>query len=420
MQESEYNKLDEIFKNGTDMYTPSNNEDAWQLVSDRLDKRDRLKKVMFWLWGIVLVMILGIVSYVSLDQEINEVDIAAELSEEDRSVDQDEEYPIEMSTELASQKTNESSESNLNVTTENIETIVRNREASVRNIVKENKYANLSEINNDVEYFAEARNLVSNKTFTTKINYTESMRKKEVSALSKLDNFKFKNIEVAHTDVNSLKVVPIIYQENAAQKDSRYFISGFVAPEWSSVGMFSEAKAGWKVGTSIGLPLSEHTELSIGVSLAKKLYKGSGSSYDMTGGWVDNVIPMNMESKCYIAEIPLSLTYYKNGRSENGLFVEGGLSSYFISSEWYGFNYSEAGEDILLRNGNEPVREVVQDNENKHLIGVGNFSIGYQYRLSSGTHIQMAPYIQIPFTGIGSGQVSLYSTGVKIGFKFSR
>ena len=84
-----------------------------------------------------------------------------------------------------------------------------------------------------------------------------------------------------------------------------------------------------------------------------------------------------------------------------------------LHSEWYGFDYN----DLLIR----PVDyvEVTKEDENKHLVGVGRVSFGYQKVLSDKTTIQVAPYLQFPLTGIGAGRVNLYSSGLQLAVKFN-
>jgi len=121
-----------------------------------------------------------------------------------------------------------------------------------------------------------------------------------------------------------------------------------------------------------------------------------------------------MDAKCDVIEIPIGLSYYANGYRNSGFFADLGVSSYMLHSEWYGFEY-----DQPLVSRPERYKEVTEEDENTHLVGVGRFAIGYQKVLSNKTSLQIAPYLQFPLTGIGAGQVNLYSSGVQIAVKFN-
>ena len=122
---------------------------------------------------------------------------------------------------------------------------------------------------------------------------------------------------------------------------------------------------------------------------------------------------MRMDAKCDVIEIPVGLAYYINGFRNSGFFTDLGISSYMLHSEWYGFDY----DDALVR---PPIyTDVVVEDENSHLVGVGRFAIGYQKVFSDKTSLQIAPYLQFPLTGIGAGQVNLYSSGVQVAVKFN-
>ena len=111
-------------------------------------------------------------------------------------------------------------------------------------------------------------------------------------------------------------------------------------------------------------------------------------------------------------EVPLNIRYYHNGSTENGIFYDVGISNYMIHSEWYGFTYDNA---LVLPNS---IAEVQENNENKHLVGVGSVSIGYQHALGNRFYMQLSPYLQFPLTGIGAGKANLYSSGIQFAIKF--
>ena len=133
----------------------------------------------------------------------------------------------------------------------------------------------------------------------------------------------------------------------------------------------------------------------------------------MEGGWFNDIEPERMDAKCDVIEIPVAFTYYLNGFRNSGFFADLGINSYMLHSEWYGFEYDTA---LVIP---DRYKDVNKEDEISHLIGVGRVAVGYQKVLSNKTTVQVAPYLQFPLTGIGAGQVNLYSSGVQLAVKFN-
>ena len=90
-----------------------------------------------------------------------------------------------------------------------------------------------------------------------------------------------------------------------------------------------------------------------------------------------------------------------------------------MNQEGYDLYFSDpdrqADPDVLKR--------ISSDNEatkQQHYFGIGTLSFGYQKYINRNTSIQIEPYLQIPFTGIGLGQVDLISTGVQVKIAFRK
>jgi len=134
----------------------------------------------------------------------------------------------------------------------------------------------------------------------------------------------------------------------------RLSFSLFTAPEWSSVGMDGPRVLGYKYGAKIGCRLNKHLELGIELFLSQKKFNGTGAQFAISDGWIDDIMPMIMDTKCNIIEISLDLNYHFSGVGNTG-FVRGvGLRSFMLHSEWYGFEYdpNQDNNPNLLRDKN--------------------------------------------------------------------
>lgn len=206
----------------------------------------------------------------------------------------------------------------------------------------------------------------------------------------------------------------------AAKSASPLSVTLNANPEWSSSKVLSSATRGWRIGGSINYDLNQHWQLNAGIAYSKKMYKGAGHTFVKESGWMEDISPDVIDGKCYVIDIPVSATYCFNSTQQNGWYLQAGMSSYIINSEWYGFTYSQNSISQLNAKGLIPLDEItINDNKNNHWVGVGTFAIGYQKRLNDHLRINIAPYMSVPLTGIGEGQLKLYSTGIRLGFSIN-
>lgn len=416
------NELDAIFREGAEKHEYKYNEESWKKMSQKLDKRDRKNRIiMIWI-SMLSVLLLGflylVTSHYIADSNITEPQAR---HSSDASAGEFLDHNIEPSVVIDnySNPSREEALSTIKTYDYNISTA---------------KVANMGATSNTssyaVETISQLPGMTSSKTVihspTDNLSTIATEADKEVEALLAKNN---RNDNITSTistlslqvvpDSRILLVNPIALVDNEDSKRSvKINTTLYAASEWSSVGLFNRPKSGWKLGFDVGFTLGNKIELLTGVGYSKKIYNSPATEYQIVEGWTADVVPETMDSKCYIIDIPFTTRYYQKGTNENSWFAELGVSSYLMNSEWYGFNYSDQGMKDLLMSGNEPM-EVIEKNKNKHFVGVGNIAIGYQVKTSEHTFLQIAPYVQIPLTGIGAGHVDLHSTGVKLAYKIA-
>lgn len=435
------NDLDAIFREGADSQEYTYNEAAWTDMSARLDERDRRKKYGIAITTILLLVALG----GAVLQSIQSTEIQADLPTTDTStsaikgtdnnsltapqapnVDGSTTVSTTVSTAAtasntaaASTRTTAQTASSINTSaaaqaTAPVTNTDRVADNSVQQPVQPAAEASTSSHALGTDYVTTAITAAASTVAATK----DDASSRDLASIDQLQAAQ-QRLAPATRAVDNTKTATVPAAALLAT-NSKYFFTMHGAPEWSATQMLRSGKRGWRLGATAGIGLGQHIELYTGFSLSKKVYEGGGADYDMAGGWIDDIMPMTMDAKCYIADLPLGATYYFNGRNEDGFFVDAGVSSYFISSEWYGFDYTSSDYALFASNGIEPVMEVTEQNQSRHFVGVGNLSFGYQKTLASGIHIQVAPYTQIPLTGIGSGKVKLHSSGLRLAMKFSK
>src|SRR3546814_6839434 len=112
---------------------------------------------------------------------------------------------------------------------------------------------------------------------------------------------------------------------------------------------------------------------------------------------------MNIAAECDVIDIPLNLRYTLFQKGHNRVSVHAGLSSYLMLREHYRYEF-----------GADAPRDYDYRNENQHFMGVGNAGIMLERSLGSGVSLGLKPFVKVPLTGIGHGDVRLVSAGAAI------
>jgi len=175
----------------------------------------------------------------------------------------------------------------------------------------------------------------------------------------------------------------------------------------SSVGM---ARARYGVGFAFAV--TDQIAFGSGANINNLCYITDGDGYRTKSlGWFGGASPSRIEAQCKVLEIPLEMTYFWKGNRESGFFFRGGMLNYLMLKEDYGFSYvdSEVPPNINVLSLRKEWKEV---NTNQHFMGVAQLTLGYQFSLSPKTQLQVEGYVHSPLTGIGHGEVKVWSFGV--------
>lgn len=190
---------------------------------------------------------------------------------------------------------------------------------------------------------------------------------------------------------------------------SRFSLNLSFGPDVSAVGVDNPGKVDMLYGVGVGYALSKRLTIRTGFFAVSKIYTADSSDYK-------TAYPIHklnkIDANCLVYEIPVTLVYNFPSVKKHNWFISGGLSSYLMKKETYGYHYENAwGQPQYYKRSYE--------NENTHLFSVINISGGYQYHFSDRFSIMAEPYIKIPTSGVGEGKVKLNSAGMlfTVGFK---
>jgi hypothetical protein len=185
------------------------------------------------------------------------------------------------------------------------------------------------------------------------------------------------------------------------------------APDFSLVGSGGATSPGTNLGFAIEYRLGHRWSLQTGMTYSMKRYKAAGEDYNPPPGfWYYGNAPDNTNGECDVIDIPLNVRYYIQPYSKHRFFISTGLSSYLMLTEDYYYQYD--GYPNPKQVDSWSVR-----NENQHYFGVYNFSAGYQRSLGSRWSLEIEPFIKLPFSGVGFGEVDLWSTGSTFSLKYN-
>jgi hypothetical protein len=197
---------------------------------------------------------------------------------------------------------------------------------------------------------------------------------------------------------------------------SRFALAVLAAPDVNGVSSFSNGQTGLNLAVQLSLKLSRKLSISTGAAYAIKPYQTGLGNYRTNspgwsaGLWTSNAKPNTVNANCYVLDIPLNINYQLYRKGKNSFAVGTGLSSYIMLKEDYRFTFPDPAKDGV---------DVAISNQNQHLLGVLNMNVNYQHQLNNKLGLIVQPYLKLPLTQIGFGQVGLQSAGVAVGFNWN-
>ncbi|PTQ95135.1 hypothetical protein C8P68_106350 [Mucilaginibacter yixingensis] len=262
------------------------------------------------------------------------------------------------------------------------------------NNVVSNNPANANPVNtNPVQSNIMAGNVIADNVQTTNATQASQPDKQQANVAQQPEQ-KTKP-KVKKTAVNSFFAKP------------QFAISILGSPDINGVKSFSQSRVGTNIGMLFSVSFGK-LSISTGAAYSKKPYETSAADYH--AAYKFKVDPSDIYADCRVLDIPLNVDYRFYRKNRNSFSVGTGLSSYIMLSERYTYTYDTpyagpAGYAIT--------------NRNQHILGVLNLNTTYQRQINSKFSVGVQPYLKIPLTNIGAGQVRLQSAGVAVGFSWN-
>ncbi len=438
--------IDYIFQEGSKRHEFPFKESAWDNMEVLLDKQDRRRKYGYAsliLSGLLIISFVGYTAHISnsnptTDKEKQETiatskSIAPSSVETNKSIDQSDNTTASKSNTatINTFKKDNASLAKTKIPVNNINNKVAfsTQNQKTKSSFKLNSKSINNKINNPIKLI-DTNDFVNSKTVSPYLyvemkptenklsiiggNVTGELLIERLSAVPTLATLGINN--VLFTNDDELPAAEVLINKPLI----RFRFGLTLGKEWSGVGMSSNMSGGFRIGGDIAYRLNNRLQFSTGVIFSRKVYTTEGENYTPLPQfiWAEGAVPETVNGTTNVFEIPLELNYFFKGSSNNSFYVSGGLTTYIMDKEWYDFNYENVQH---INDPNIPkFSNNIDSDKSIHYFGIGTFSVGYQKQLNKKTALQVAPYIEVPLTGIGLGQVDLISTGVQLRISFSK
>ena len=200
-------------------------------------------------------------------------------------------------------------------------------------------------------------------------------------------------------------------KEKADSKRKKTFeVSLIYAPELTTIRFTNIDKPGSNYGILLGYDISKKVTLQTGVLRSRKNYIANGGDYK-SGYTVPPPYKLtSVKGYCNMYEIPLNVKYKISQKKDFSIFAIAGISSYFMTSEYYTFKYNSPG------NSYDRSREY--DTQKNYWFSLATIAAGFEKGISKKFSVGATPYLKIPFKGMGSGDLKLLSTGINFSLSY--
>jgi hypothetical protein len=407
MRELNDKDFDEIFKTRITEEFPEFEEESWRKMEEKLRKKDR--KVIFFRIAAVALLVLsfGIGIYYNNQHLNGEVTAGTKTTVKKDGTVQN--APVLASTAPS-----------------NASTAVEQKDEKV---VIEYPGFNRQDVKNVVKNTEQPVYAINNQTLQTAQNKPQSTETistnyilQQMGTTDQLGMSITQPIQILPQDMAQVDKIEAVGNEKSDQpekiKKARRKIPISLAfsagPDFNSTSSLLGGKTNLAFGLAIGVGITKKLSLQTGIGYGHKNYKADPYEYTFNNPNAVNTVE-TITAACKVVEIPLSASLKVSENAKRSIDVSAGLSSYLMLKEDYVYTY--------YQNLNRPDRLVEAKMENKHILSVLDLSATYNIKLKNKKlALGIEPYVKIPLTGIGVGNVPLKSSGVslKLRYDFSK
>ncbi|PWT73604.1 MAG: hypothetical protein C5B59_13080 [Bacteroidetes bacterium] len=241
------------------------------------------------------------------------------------------------------------------------------------------------------------------------------------AALPGLANYqKYPNTNgLAHTNsgllANSAKTgLPTPGHRNQSLRIVNPLKIGFmIAPDYSNVKSADNNQLSINVGLTLGYQIANRWSINTGFIYTVKNYAAKGQDFHGPKVWTPAGTRLEyVKGTCNMIEIPLNMRYDFSKAKYTTFFATAGLSSYLMKNESYDYYFSSPYYGTYPRSKD-------YNTGNSYILSIGALSVGMERQLGNYVSLQVEPFIRVPFTGVGVGNLQLNSYGVSFSLRYA-
>lgn len=454
--------FDDLFRQSADLINPIIWPDAWSKMEEKLDAKDKKRRIfIFWRWAAAVFIFSGVAIFYTLIEK-KENNLASEKikSNEDSSKNNVKISHNTKTTELENLKINKKTnlkgigqlgnkeiakkeednfitfkrpesrsisvlEKNIKNEFSNNQKIVTNQEKqkvvnqNFENIIGENT-AKVAFDNSKSELLVEKKGLDKNKEESIQ---SEAIIKTNIpnkaSNISEFDTVIVPTTEskILITEDNSaiIQNLPNSIKKKKSVIRNLSFNIG-LSPDYSMVTNSNLGGMGKNFQFLLAYNITKKLQLKTGIMRSMKYYDAKPEDYAWPIKWGVPSSPLTkISAACRMIDIPIVMSYQLFAKNRNSVYSSLGVTSYKMLNERYDYHY-ENDEDPKIKWRNW------EGNTGMYWWGALNLALGYQRRVYKKLSIQFEPFVKMPIKNVGFGKVKLLSTGmfVNLNVPFSR
>ncbi|MFI5193254.1 MAG: outer membrane beta-barrel protein [Chitinophagales bacterium] len=194
----------------------------------------------------------------------------------------------------------------------------------------------------------------------------------------------------------------------SSSADKGIYLSVLAGPDLSTIKFQSVKKTGYSIGLLGGYRFNKHLAVEAGIFWDKKQYYSDGKYFNKSKTDIPASYNIqDLEGNCNMFEIPLALRYDFSYNRKGRFFSTAGFSTYLMKKENYSYTV-EYGGSAWPHNA-------AYKNSGNNFLSILQISGGYEYNWGKIGRIRIEPYLKIPLTGVGIGQLAISSAGLHLG-----
>jgi len=207
-------------------------------------------------------------------------------------------------------------------------------------------------------------------------------------------------------------------KKNSSGHIARPLTFGFsVSPDFASVHSVAGDKPGRSIGLTMDYQVLDGFYIGTGLLFTRKNYTANPDNFhaprDSYRTFTSNKVDL-IKGSFDMVEIPLNLRYDFRANSNTVFFISGGASSYLLTSEHSQYYFDYFGIPTCLN-----FDKRLEPKNKNYLFSSVNLSMGVETGISNSLSLLVAPYVKIPTSGMGLGQVQITSVGLNFALRYS-